>query len=305
VRALLIDALQMSAIGDFPTSLRIVTANREASLPWECVTSALNIRLLCRGLRDTEPARPVPAPDKRSILVVTARRAQEYAATAAFSIEGADFSGFSIDQIYRSERAADTFETLISPEPDELREVLTKVRPSVLHLVGQLTEQTNGGIYFDFEGADARVFAATKRASGPDLGRALSVNRLIRYLDETGQQPVVILDVTAPENITDVLEMLLRRNRFAAELSRSGHTRAVFATGLTGAQERASFIRAMVRNIRDNMSLAYLWHSLRNDEEPQDLLEMLSQSSSALFAADPYARIFLDDRETDADKGPQ
>jgi hypothetical protein len=175
------------------------------------------------------------------------------------------------------------------------------MRPGVLHLVGQLVEQTNGGIYFDFEGADARVFAATKRAPGSDVGRSLSVNRLIRYLDEIDQSPVVILDVTAPENITDVLDMLLRRNRFAAELFRSGRVRAVFATGLTGAQERAAFIRALVRNIRDNMSLAYLWSSLRSDDEPQDLLELLSQSCSALFAADPYARIFLDDRETDLD----
>lgn len=282
VRQLMTDTIHGLSAGAPGEALRIDMPAALAALPWEFVVSALDARLFCRG-REVPPAPPLPpaGPESTPVFLIKPRGGWDY-----LSIASEAASGFSLEHLYSEGRSPRYVSTVESPHPDRLQAALDQARPQIVHIVGQVVDSP-AGLYLDFEGAERRMLGET-----PQLGSRLDSSRLIRYFASRELRPVVILDITAPENITDVVHMLLLRNRFAAELHQSGAVRAVLATGFGGADERESLARALVGGIHDNTSLAFLWSSTRSDDEPDELIDLLSHSSSALFADEPYARVF-------------
>ncbi len=285
VQNALVSIIRDLSSGSPSAALQITTPPLYASLPWEFVVPVLGSRLLCRSAVDAIEPMPAVPPENTRVLLIKPRNV-EYGNNISFDISEEASSGFSMEHLYLETQRKDYVATLGAPHPDQLQSALVSLRPQVVHIIGQVVEST-AGVYVDFEGSDRRI----AKVKGLELGARLDASRLVRYLAPVKHAPVVILDITAPENITDVVRMLLLRNRFAAELFQSGAVRAVLATGLTGADERESFARALVSGVHDNTSLAFLWHSIRDDDEPQDLLGLLSHCSSALFAHNPYARI--------------
>lgn len=297
IQGLLLSTLQDLSGNAQPAAMQVVTTPPAAVLPWEFTVPVRGSRLLCRDISGVAAPPPLPAEGPTRVLLVKpgSSEAGDDLSSALESVS----SGFSMEHLYQDGGPRDSVVTLESPKPDDLAGAIESIRPPVLHIIGQLRE-TPTGVCIDFEGSERRVSKVARKKASPgaraDLGTLLEVSRLIHYL--RGRAPVVILDITAPENVTDALRMLLLRNRFAAELYRSGTVRAVLATGLTGADERESFARALVSGVHDNTSLAFLWNSTRDDDEPQDLLELIAHCSSALFAHNPYARIVLEPNDS-------
>ena len=290
IQNLLVSTIRAS-IGQRPrASLQIVTTAGAAVLPWEFAVPALGARLMCRGIQGVEAPAPQPPTGKTRVLLIKPSGSGD--GGPDFGVSESGSSGFSMEQLYLESGWRDATSTVEASNSEIVQRALETMRPSVIHIIGQLIE-TPTGVLIDFEGAERRVanIARQSRLPQAQLGMRLEVSALAHYL--RGQAPVVILDVTAPENITDALRMMLLRNRFAAELFRSGSVSAVLATGLTDADERESFARALVGGIADNTSLAFLWNSTRDDDEPRDLLELMAHCSSALFAHNPYRRILF------------
>jgi tetratricopeptide (TPR) repeat protein len=282
VQALLVGLLRDVAHGDPSPAVQLATAPLHASLPWEFAVPVLDSRLFCRTIVDGKAPLSFDRPQgSRRVLVIKAEETDDL----SFAVSEAASSGFAIEHLYQEGQESGYVTPLVAPLSGDLNRTLREIRPAVVHIVGQLVESPSG-VYVDLEGSDTRLFAQAETQPG----KRLDASRIARYVESFA--PLVILDVTRPENLTDAVRMLLLRNRFAAELMSSGYVRAVLACGLTPADERESLSRALVGGIGDNTSLAFLWSSIREDDDPTDLAELLSFSSPALFAHDPYQRVF-------------
>jgi hypothetical protein len=287
VQQLMASTIRELAHGQTTGALQISAPKPAATLPWEFGMPLLGARLLSRGPAPGRAPVGFATPGASPVLLIKPEGA-EYLDERAFSISEEAASGFAMDHLYAEGQAPDFVTTLTAPSTDDLRAQIRKLRPQVIHVVGQVLEST-AGAYIDLEGSERRV----TKGSEVTTGARFDAPRLIRYIESSDIRPVVILDITAPENITDTIRMLLLRNRLAAELFESGLVRGVLATGLTAPDERESFARALVSGIHHSTSLAFLWNSVRDDDDPQDLAELISHGSSALFAHDPYARVLL------------
>ncbi len=261
--------------------IRAITTLEHAALPWEFVASSFTFPLFCRGVVNEAEMR-TSGPLSRGVLVVKPSDEDDI----GFSTNDMAHSGTAIEKVY-AESASDAryVKTMHEPQPKELQEGLQSIRPGVIHLVGQMVEGT--GISLDFEGAGKRLFRSASQAR---LESRLDPERLVRYLD--GQCPFVILDITAPENITDVVRMLLQRNRFAAELLRTGQVSGILATGLWGPRQRGAKSWDLVQCVRGNGTQSSLWETLRIREEPKELSDAIRNHSTALFSLNPSRKIF-------------
>jgi hypothetical protein len=262
-------------------AVQIVAGPEVAALPFEFASRLLDAPLICRGPVE-HLAWDADVPRARSVLVVKSEGSD--GPMAAHDTEEAQ-SGVAIERLYTEHAPSTRVVTLTAPYLNDVQRVLVDMHPSVVHIVGQVFQST-AGVYVDFEGFQRRLI---KRAPQPRA--RLDAHRLSQYLR---RQPLVILDVLAPENVTDVVQMLLLRNRLAAELLESRNVGAVLATGLVAPAEREPFARALVSGIHENVTLASLWDALHADDGPSELSDLLARYSTALFALDPYARIFGD-----------
>jgi hypothetical protein len=262
----------------------LVTATRHAALPWESALPDPGSFTIYRGVSGGEA--PPRSEGRRSVLLITPEGLKGRGGRR-LRISEDELSGFSMEQLYLSSAPRSDFvRTLSAPDTGLLTKVLTAMRPQVVHIIGQVFESSSG-TYLDFAGADARLFGEWVPHEG-----SLDSHRLSRYFQRLC--PVVILDITAPDNITDIVRMLLLRNRFAAELYEADAARAVLATGLTPPHAREALARTLVGGVRENATLGQMWRSLRGDANPAELADLMGRYSSALFAHDPTVRLFAE-----------
>jgi len=274
----------LSHIPDIPG--RIITSVSEAALPWEFTSRG---GFYCRGIEGQFKNAPTYFPPNRQVLLVQPMDEAEDDLSFAISLESV--SGFSIEFLYKKPLGRVGVLSMREPAPDELRETISRLQPGVIHLVGQLLEESTG-VTMDFEGSGRRFQERIKKGvSQKRLQSRLDPERLIRYL--AGQRPFVILDVTLPDNITDQLRMLLLRNRFAADLFRSGQVAGVLATGLQAPYDRIVIAEKIVSAVVRGDSPGKLVRELRPPGVPKELEDAISQYSAALFSNDPTEPMLL------------
>lgn len=248
-------------------------------------TTPSGLAQLLRQVRAEEGLSGPPVLDRRTLDILHRRVprsqaslevlvARPTASSEISSSRGSQSEGFDVVEAYRSHGYR--VSVVEEASPDDLKAVIARQRPQVVHLAGRL-EPDAGGYAIDIGSSD-RLGGRPRLIEVRQLSSLLSSRRL--------PAPIVVFEPARPSAPAEAVRHLLLRNAFASQLLALSDTSAIVATGLFdwhGWQTFNGLVEALAdeASLLDACAVARAKHA-RNGDDPS-VTDVIGTAAIALF----------------------